>query len=133
MELTRNRIAERLSIRSGLPFDQALKACEVIELAMANSLIAKAGELWQRDTRKKPTRFANSALFYRGFGRLDLQLPAGFCLRYAKGRPLVNIFFYADGAFEARLNPNLKPMTKHSRNVITNLKLKQGILVRRRK
>ena len=134
MELTRNRIAERLSVRSGLPFDQALLACEAIELAMAKALVAKAGELRQRDTNKKPSRFANSAIFLRGFGRFDMFLNVGFIDKGIVGdEKLVNLRLVADGVLDQKLNPNLKPMRKHARHQITNDKLRKGILVRRKK
>lgn len=134
MELTRHRIAERLSVRSGLPFDQALLACKVIELAMTKALVAKAGELRQRATNKKPSRFANSAIFYRGFGRFDMFLNVGLIGKGIIGQEkLANIMFLADGALDQKLNPNLKPMRKHARHAITNEKIRKGILVRKRK
>jgi len=127
--LTRIDIAERLSVRSGLPFNQALEACLAIEAAMAEALRGKAKEIWQRSPKsKKPSRFANSAFFYTGFARIDMWANKGLIGKNIIGDAVMNINFFVAYDFDRLLNPSLKPMTKHARNHITNEKIRLGIL-----
>lgn len=81
----RKLIAERLALRSGIPFDQAYAVCLLIEAKMAESITGKARELWQRASKEKPSRYANSAIFFWPDFRIDLKKEIGFVDKGVQG------------------------------------------------
>jgi hypothetical protein len=112
-------IAERLSLRSGLPFAQAKAACKAIQACMMQAFAKKATEVRRRPQYKEGSRMNNAAIFYKGFGEFKLvknRSPHG---------EFFSINFHIASAFDTKLNPN-NPMFKHTRNKETNKKRKHG-------
>lgn len=101
-------IAERLALRTGITYQQALTAVQLFSRMFVNACVEK-GQIALKGERAG-TRQMNAAFYFKRFGWLRMQKhPVGHDFRAV-------CYFVISQEFDKMINPDKPPKYQHSRN-----------------